>query len=122
MTYEVKYAKVPKPRLPGMRGLKPKPEHWETDEARIKFDMKYAWMKHKAQAKYRKEEYTLTLEDWFELWTIETFLKRGRTADSYCLYMDDFTLGWHRDNVIVGERSDYLKKAKEYREYKRAQS
>lgn len=119
MSYKVRYASEPKypvdKRPKGVRGIKPNPEFWDTDEARILFDMRYAWMKHKAQASYRGEEHSLTLDEWMDIWTPETFVQRGRTVDSYCLYMDDFTLGWHKDNVIVGLRSEYLVRAKEYR-------
>lgn len=119
MKYQPKYnvvqAKYPdNVRPPGTNGVHAIPEYY-TKQGIIDQDIRYAWMKHKAQATYRGEEHTITLEEWRELWTLELWFKRGRGADDLCLMMDDIDLGWHIDNVIVLTRKEQLKRALEYR-------
>lgn len=113
----LKYDPVNRPK--GCRGIKPKEEIWGSDELLIQADKRYAWMKHKAQANYRGEEYSLTIDEWMSLWTDEAFLQRGRDKDSLCLTQINIGEGWHLDNVEIVPRADYLKRAREYRANKR---
>jgi len=119
MTYKVRYASVPKwsidNRPEGARGIKPLAEHWGTEEAKIQLDKRYAWMKHKSQAKYRSEEHTLTLDEWMSLWSDEDFLARGRGRNDLCLAQQSIGDGWHINNVEIVPRIEYLLRAKEYR-------
>lgn len=122
MTYKPKYISKlrhnPHSKRPAsMAGLRPKSENW-TDDAVIQRDIKYAFLKHRAQAKYRKEEYTLTVEQWCELWTIDKWLCRGRAVNDLCLMMLDPTEGWHINNIEIVERIVYLERSKEYRSNK----
>ena len=125
MKYKTRYALAPKwdigKRPKGARGTKPVEEYWCTEEATIKHDKYYAWMKHRAQAKFRKEEHTITLDEWMDLWTDEAFLQRGRSKDSLCLQQKDVGKGWHLNNVEIVSRLTHLKRAKEYRDNKNEQ-
>lgn len=107
MEYKFRYAPISKGG-PGKRGRNPDPNNWSTGPDPLAHDKHYAYLKHRAQAKYRAEEYTLTLEDWIELWTDELWLQRGRTTDSMCLQMIDIEKGWHFDNVEVVTRRKHF--------------
>jgi hypothetical protein len=118
MTYKIKYARAPE--VPAHHRPKWWPGRkisldWTDESTAIDIDRRYAWMKHKAQAKFRNEEHTISYEEWCELWTVELFLLRGRRAQDYCMYKQDIELGWHADNVTVGVRQEYLNRAREYR-------
>lgn len=117
MTYKVKYVKeaVYKNRPKSMNGLKPKEENWCSEERIIERDIYYGWLKHKAQAKYRSEDYSLTYEEWAELWTHDKWLCRGRGREDLCLMQLAPGLGWHKGNVEVVTRQCYLDRASEYR-------
>lgn len=104
-------------RPKGVSGIKPNPDNW-TEEALIKKDIHHAYLKHRAQAKFRKEDYSLTREQWEQLWTVDCWLLRGRGRNDLCLAMLDPSEGWHINNVEVMERMDYLLRNKEYRKLK----
>ena len=98
--YTAKYKlNEPKPDYPGKRGRKYTETTWEIDR-------RYAWMKHKAQARYRGEDYNLSLEDWETLWTHDAWHNRGRKPNNLTLYRVDATLPWDINNVVVIKQKD----------------
>lgn len=103
-------------RLPGAKGSgrTKNPETWVTGTDPLRREKYYAFLKHRAQAKFRKENYTLTWEQWETLWTDQLFLKRGRKRDDYCLMMLNINNGWTQDNVQVVTRYTSLKRKGEY--------
>jgi hypothetical protein len=117
MTYKTKYLPqvVYKDRPRWMNGCKPKPENWDTEERIIERDIYYALLKHRAQAKFRNQEHTLTESEWRDLWTVDRWLCRGRCKTDLCLMLVDREGGWHKDNVAIVERRVYLERAGEYR-------
>lgn len=73
-------------------------------------DQHWAWLRKKAQAHFRGESWSLTIEQWFELWDkSDQWDNRGRHKDSSAMFMRDPKLGWHVDNVEIVNRSDRLK-------------
>lgn len=96
-------------------GRRQTPELWKSGPDELEHDKYYAWAKHKAQAKFRNEEHTLTWEEWKSIWTNDLFEQRGRGADSLCLMQQDIRKGWHVDNVSIITRREHLKRAREYR-------
>lgn len=77
----------------------------------------YAWQKHRAQARYRKEDYELTHEDWCKLWPYDKFVCRGRGVKDLSMMRLDPYQPWQLDNVEVVVRQKYLDRAGEYRRY-----
>lgn len=77
----------------------------------------YAWQKHRAQARYRKEDYLLTHEDWCALWPYDKFVCRGRGVNDLSMMRLDPYQPWRLDNVEVVVRQKYLDRAGEYRRY-----
>jgi hypothetical protein len=70
----------------------------------------YAWAKHRSQAHYRQESYSLSSEDWNELWTEERWQQRGRHTDSVVMARIDRLLPWSKDNVEFITRREQLRR------------
>lgn len=100
----------------GKPGRHVDPSIWCTGPDPVRHDKYYAWLKHRSQARYRKEEYSLTWEEWELLWTDELWVKRGRTVDSLCLQQKELGDGWHIHNVQIVTRRQHFKLAKERRD------
>ena len=116
MTYEIKYINplINKKRGVG-QGRYPLEENWCTEARIIERDIYYAFLKHRAQAKYRNESHSLTADEWSSLWTVELWLQRGRKKTDMNLVQINVGLGWHLNNVEVTTRHSYLKRSSEYR-------
>jgi hypothetical protein len=95
------------------------PETWISGPDPIEHEKYYAWLKHRAQAKFRNEEHTLTWEDWQTLWPTDLFLKRGRGVDDLCVSIVNLEHGWHIWNVTICTRREHLQRAREYRDRSR---
>lgn len=110
MTYRAKY--IPKCEgkplgSPG-KGRKVDPNYWKTGTDPIRRDKYYAFLKHRAQAKFRGEEYYLTWEDWESLWTPELWEQRGRRITNLCLTRPSFDGPWCVSNVEVATRRQHF--------------
>jgi hypothetical protein len=76
----------------------------------IRHEQHWAWLRKKAQAKFRGESWTLTIEEWFEVWDkSDQWDNRGRHPNSSAVFMRDPELGWHLWNVEVCNRSQRLR-------------
>lgn len=111
MEYKFRYAPETKGG-PGKRGRNPDPDNWLSGPDPLAHDKHYGYLKHKAQAKYRGELYSLTWTEWLELWTDELWLQRGRGADNYCLQKIVGEQGWSVDNVEIVTRRKHFADAK----------
>lgn len=100
---------------PGKQGRYVNPDHWITGPDPLTREKYYAWLKHRSQARYRKEEYSITWEEWQQLWSDEDFLKRGRSPSHLCLLKIKIEEGWHVNNVTVVARRSQFKRTGEYR-------
>ena len=90
----------------GPRG--PRPHLWKTgpyDEAR--HNMFTPWMVSKAQANFRSEEFTLTFEEYYELWKND-WNNRGRKPDNMCMTRKDTDGPWSADNCYIISRREHL--------------
>ena len=89
------------------------PDTWVTGPCPIRRDKYYAWLRHRAQAKYRGETYDLSWEAFEQLWfDDDAWFQRGRRADNLCMSMIDWTQGWVEGNVEVITRLEQLRKPK----------
>jgi hypothetical protein len=75
----------------------------------------YAWLKHRAQANYRGESYSLTFEQWEDLWEDELWTHRGKSSESLCLAQIDCSRGWHVDNLTIMPRGEQVRLSHERR-------
>lgn len=73
-----------------------------------------AFLRSRAQAKFRNEPWDLTIEQYFEIWNDEdTWNNRGRQADNVCLIRTDPKQPWTMSNVKVVTRLAQLRYARE---------
>ena len=64
----------------------------------------------RAQARFRREEWTITEQEYIEMWRKDDrYLKKGRTRESLCLTMQNSSLGWHVDNVEFITRIEHFR-------------
>ena len=89
---------------------------WITGDDPVRRDKYYSWMKHRAQAKFRNEEHSITWPEWELIWSDDLWHGRGRTRDCNCLMRIDPLEGWCVDNVKVVTNSLKLSRNKEYRQ------
>lgn len=92
------------------RGRPSKPEEWISGPDPVMHDMYYAYLKHKSQAQYRKEEYSLTWDCWQQLWPLDKWEQRGRRRNSFCLTRIDTDDAWSVDNAEVITNKEKLKR------------
>lgn len=118
MKYDFKYAKYPKKPLTSGRGKRPNPDGWSTGPDPVRHDKYYAYLKHRAQANFRSEPYSLTWEEWENFWPDDLWSQRGRNGDSLVLRMIDPTQGWQVSNLEIMKRKEHLKIARQMRKEK----
>ena len=100
-------------KLKGRR--RQQPESWKSGPDPLKHEKYYAWLKHRSQARYRKEDYDITWEQWEQLWSDGDFELRGRGKDDLCLSRKDPNQSWSVDNCQVVTRSSHLARNGEFR-------
>ena len=66
-----------------------------------------AFLRARCQAKFRKEGWDLTIEQFFELWK-GSWNKRGRSKESLVMARKDLTESWSWNNVEIITRYDQL--------------
>lgn len=93
--------------VPGGPGRPPRPENWITGPDEYKHELYYSYLRHRAQAIFRKESYELSWEEYESLWTPDTFEQRGRGAKNLSLYRVDPTEPWSIDNCQIITRREY---------------
>jgi hypothetical protein len=77
------------------------------------------FLRARSQAHFRKEEWTLTEEDWFELWSDPAdWNNRGKAKDNVCLARRDLDEGWHIWNVEIITRNLQVVRNLETRSYR----
>lgn len=108
-----KYSETGRQAPNGRPGRHVDPSCWCTGPDPLRHDKYYAWLKHRAQAKYRKEDYSLSWDEWELLWTDERWLERGRTIDSLCLQQIELGEGWHFNNVEIVTRRKHFNDIKQ---------
>lgn len=91
------------------------PSKWISGPDPLSHDKYYAWLKHRAQARYRHEQYDLTWEEWETLWPDNLFLQRGRKSTDLCLARVDWSQPWSAVNCHIVERKQHLKRNGEFR-------
>lgn len=93
---------------------RPRNTTWITGDDPALRNKYYAYLKHKSQARWRGEDYSLTWDDWNSIWTDELWAQRGRSRHSMILTRCHFGTGWHRENCIIQPRYTHLGRRKEY--------
>jgi hypothetical protein len=73
-----------------------------------------AYVRFVCQARFRKEENNLTLEQFNTLWADpKMWAKRGRAIDCPTMTRIDYEKPWSLDNIIIVDRLEQLRIARE---------
>lgn len=88
----------------GKQGRYSDPKYWSTGPDPVIRDMYYGFLKHRAQARFRSEPYSLTWEDWQCLWNKDSWQHKGKQMHSLTLTRVCRDLPWDLSNCVVCER------------------
>jgi hypothetical protein len=84
--------------------VRPRPDRWRHSDPfeHIRY---IPFLRARAQATFRQEEFLLTFEDWCYFWsTEELWHRRGRASTALTLMRCDPLKPWSRDNCCLMER------------------
>ena len=71
--------------------------------------MNTCFVRARAQAWYRNEEWDLTVEEYIEMWD-EHYDNKGRGKEDYAWTRIDQEGPWTKDNIIIGKRGEIIVK------------
>jgi hypothetical protein len=103
------------PERKGFGKGKARPHVWLCGPDKEVHDLYTPWMKARAQAHFRGEDWDLTFEQFYDLWK-EDWHQRGRGSFDKCMSRNDPTEAWSVDNTLIITRREHLKKQAEHRE------
>jgi hypothetical protein len=91
------------------KSRRPTPEKWLSGPDPHRHEMFTAWHKHRAQARFRKEPYELSFEDFITVWGSYTEFKcRGKTPESLCMTRRIDSGAWSVANCEIITRYEQL--------------
>ena len=79
---------------------KPRPHVWKSGADEKRHSMYMPWLRARAQANYRNEDWQLTFDQFAELWD-QHWHERGRGPDQYCMSRHDMSGPWSIDNAFI---------------------
>ena len=98
------------------RKLGPYPHTWRSGPDEINHRLYIDCQRARAQANYRGEVWTITEQEYIDLWrTDDRYKKKGRTVNSICLSKIDQDLDWTLDNVHFVTRQEHFKTCSQYK-------
>ena len=80
-----------------------------TYATKIEREKHMAYLKTKAQAKLRGEQFDLTIEQFMRVWPDDLWQQRGRRSDQYSMTRMNPTKPWCVKNVVIMCRADQLR-------------
>ena len=86
-----------------------RPHVWKV-QGEIPHEQYCCWLKMKAQANFRGEEWQLLFEDYQAVWQGK-WDQKGRDIMSYCLTRIDGEGAWHKDNILCIPRHEHFKRS-----------
>jgi hypothetical protein len=88
----------------------PQPQSWISGPDPRRHDQYIAWLRHKAQAAFRKEAHELTFEQWETFWNTDwAWENRGTSNVSVILTRIDSEKAWSFENCHIVDRVDHLR-------------
>ena len=90
--------------MPARKG--PRPDQWKTGPDPVTHEKYVAWLRSKAQASFRKEQWDLSFDQWQQLWG-DSWCLRGRRQGNLMLMRRDWHQPWSADNCFLGTRDNY---------------
>jgi len=89
-------------------GLGPRPHTWIVGPDPTRHDQYNAWLRQRAQANYRQEVWSLTFEDFEQLWGTN-WSRRGRTSGDLCMSRHNYDGAWSRENCRIMTRAEHVR-------------
>lgn len=87
----------------------PRPHLWRYKDP-VEHLQHRAWLRARAQAKFRREAWEITFEDFTEIWRGQ-WEQRGRRPKDLCMTRIDTTQPWSVANCEIIDRHTHLKQA-----------
>ena len=81
-----------------------RPHLWKAGPDKHLRARRLAFLRSRCQARFRSEPWSLTLEDWYQLWPMDKWAKRGKGKDDLITTRIIIDKGWHKGNVMVKPR------------------
>lgn len=94
-----------------------KPNMWKSGPDPLVHRKYQPFLAARAQARFRSEDWTLTWEEWLQLWPHELWDQRGMAADQLVMTRKDHGGAWSFDNVHIVPRAQQLKERNSRRDY-----
>jgi len=91
-----------------------RPHTWLTGPDEYKHNMYVPWMKMKAQANFRGEEWDLDFEDYYNAWHGK-WDQRGRSSEQLCMTRKAYDEAWSKDNIEIITRKEHCSKQKQWK-------
>ena len=82
--------------------------------------MHLPFLRSKAQANFREEDWQLTFEEFFDIWK-DQWHNRGRDTENVCLTRIDPTGAWSLDNVEIITRLEFIRRQREISFFRKKQ-
>ena len=79
---------------------KPRPHVWRSGPDEYRHSMYQPWLKARAQANFRGEDWQLSFDDFYNLWNGHWHL-RGRKRESLCMSRRVSDGAWSVENTIL---------------------
>jgi hypothetical protein len=68
----------------------------------------WAFLRQRAQANFRGEGWEFTIEEYFDFWTNDQWLCRGRGQQDLCMVRKDTDKPWSNSNCLIIVRYQQL--------------
>jgi hypothetical protein len=94
-----------------------KPNMWKSGPDPLVHRKYQPFLAARAQARFRSEEWTLTWEQWQELWPHELWDQRGKKTEELAMTRKDHRGAWSMDNVHIVTRGQQLYESNLRRDY-----
>jgi hypothetical protein len=91
------------------KGKGSRPELWKHKDP-FDHERYIPYLRAKAQAAYRMEDWDLTFEEYCEFWTPAAWSQRGRGSLDLAMIRIDTTIGWTAYNCQIVTRREQLRR------------
>jgi hypothetical protein len=89
---------------------KQRPKAWIFPNDPVKNQAYLCYLRAKAQAKFRKEFWEFSFEDWWAMWEASgQWHNKGKKAHEYCMMQHDTDQGWTKANAYVATRAEHYR-------------
>ena len=90
------------------KGLGPRPHTWIVGPDPVRHDQYNAFLKQRAQARFRSEPWCLSFEEFETLWN-DCWHQRGRSSQDLCMSRRDYDGAWSVTNCRIMTRGEHVR-------------